>query len=103
MHALTWLEEFLKSWERTVVIVSHDRTFLNSVTTQTVFLHRRRLWYYGAQRRTPPAPRGGAASLAREGSACVSGRLEPRFSAKRDGRIEEIDTERPFSLSCGRW
>ena len=43
----SWLEEFLKSWDRTVVIVSHDRSFLNSVTTQTVFLHRKRLWYYG--------------------------------------------------------
>lgn len=44
VNALTWLEEFLKSWERTVVIVSHDRNFLNTVTTQTIFLHRKRLW-----------------------------------------------------------
>lgn len=47
VHALTWLEEFLLTWERTVVIVSHDRGFLNKVTTQTVFLHRKRLMYYG--------------------------------------------------------
>lgn len=25
VHAVTWLEEFLKNWEKTVVIVSHDR------------------------------------------------------------------------------
>lgn len=45
--AVTWLEEFLTAWEKTVVIVSHDRTFLNNTTTHTVFLHRKRLQYYG--------------------------------------------------------
>eukprot|EP00958_Prasinococcus_capsulatus_P002169 scaffold200_cov401-Prasinococcus_capsulatus_cf.AAC.5 len=47
VDALTWLEEFLAGWDRTVVIVSHDRGFLNQVTTHTVFLHRKRLFYYG--------------------------------------------------------
>jgi ATPase subunit of ABC transporter with duplicated ATPase domains len=45
--AITWLTEFLAQWEKTVVIVSHDREFLNSVTNATIFLHRKRLWYYG--------------------------------------------------------
>lgn len=45
--ALTWLTEFLNQWEKTIVIVSHDRGFLNSVTNAIVFLHRKRLWYYG--------------------------------------------------------
>eukprot|EP00172_Hildenbrandia_rubra_P004193 Plantae.Rhodophyta-Hildenbrandia_rubra.ctg8021.p1 GENE.Plantae.Rhodophyta-Hildenbrandia_rubra.ctg8021~~Plantae.Rhodophyta-Hildenbrandia_rubra.ctg8021.p1 ORF type:complete len:673 (-),score=106.99 Plantae.Rhodophyta-Hildenbrandia_rubra.ctg8021:1012-2907(-) len=45
--ALTWLEEFLCTWEQTVVVVSHDRGFLNKVTTHTMHLHRRRLVYYG--------------------------------------------------------
>jgi ATPase subunit of ABC transporter with duplicated ATPase domains len=47
VHALTWLEEFLLTWEKTVVIVSHDRGFLNMVTTSTIFVHRKRMWYYG--------------------------------------------------------
>ena len=47
LHALTWLEEFLSQWEKTVMIVSHDRGFLNNVTTATVHLHRKRLCYYG--------------------------------------------------------
>ena len=47
VHALTWLEEFLLRWEKTVVIVSHDRGFLNATTTTTIFLHRKRLAYYG--------------------------------------------------------
>merc|ERR1719221_1507980 len=47
VHAVTWLEEFLKNWERTVVIVSHDRQFLCECTTATIFCKRKRLWYYG--------------------------------------------------------
>lgn len=44
---MTWLEEFLNAWEKTVVIVSHDRGFLNSVTRATIFLNQKRLRYYG--------------------------------------------------------
>lgn len=47
VHAVTWLEEFLRTWEKTVIIVSHDRAFLNNTTQQTIFLKRKRLWYYG--------------------------------------------------------
>ena len=47
VHALTWLEEFLRRWEKTVVIVSHDRGFLNECTTATAFLHHQKLRYYG--------------------------------------------------------
>ena len=47
VHALAWLEEFLRKWEKTVLIVSHDRGFLNDCTTATVFLHHKKLRYYG--------------------------------------------------------
>jgi len=47
IHALTWLEFFLANWERTVLIVSHDRGFLNKTTTATMFIHGKRLRYYG--------------------------------------------------------
>ena len=47
MHALTWLEVFLSSWEKTVLVVSHDRGFLNRTTTATMFVHNKRLRYYG--------------------------------------------------------
>ena len=47
VHALTWLEEFLRNWEKTVLIVSHDRGFLNDCTTNTIFLHHKKLRYYG--------------------------------------------------------
>ena len=48
VHALTWLEFFLAAWEKTVLIVSHDRGFLNKVTdAYTMFIHGKRLRYYG--------------------------------------------------------
>ncbi len=33
MESIGWLEDFLKSYKGTLVVVSHDRHFLNSVTT----------------------------------------------------------------------
>jgi len=35
MEAIDWLEEFLINFENTVIVVSHDRYFLNKVCTQT--------------------------------------------------------------------
>jgi ATP-binding cassette subfamily F protein 3 len=35
LHALSWLEEFLRTWPGTLVVISHDRYFLDKVTTRT--------------------------------------------------------------------
>lgn len=34
LHAIRWLEDFLIEFENTVIVVSHDRHFLNNVCTQ---------------------------------------------------------------------
>ena len=36
MDTVTWLEEYLSNFEHTVLVVSHDRHFLDAVSTQTV-------------------------------------------------------------------
>ena len=36
METVTWLEEYLSNFEHTVLVVSHDRDFLDSVCTHTV-------------------------------------------------------------------
>lgn len=36
MDTVTWLEEYLSNFEHTVLVVSHDRHFLDSVSTHTV-------------------------------------------------------------------
>ena len=46
LAALEWLEEYLGKWDGSVVVVSHDRYFLDRVTTRTVEVARSRLAEY---------------------------------------------------------
>jgi len=46
LHSVLWLEEYLKGWNKTLLIVSHDRDFLNAVTTDTVLFHNKVLTKY---------------------------------------------------------
>ncbi|VDN50986.1 unnamed protein product [Dracunculus medinensis] len=46
MRAIFWLENYLQDWASTVVIVSHDRSFLNSVCTDIIHLHSKMLHQY---------------------------------------------------------
>ena len=38
--ALTWLEEFLAAYKKTVLVISHDRYFLDRITNKTLLLSR---------------------------------------------------------------
>ena len=38
LQAIEWLEEFLRGWNRAFIVVSHDRYFLDKVTTRTLDL-----------------------------------------------------------------
>lgn len=40
IESLQWMENFLKSYEGAVVVVSHDRTFLDTITTRTLAIRR---------------------------------------------------------------
>ncbi|MFH4978007.1 hypothetical protein AB6A40_004716 [Gnathostoma spinigerum] len=46
MKAIFWLEDHLQKWDSTVVIVSHDRNFLNEICTDIIHLHSKRLDQY---------------------------------------------------------
>ncbi|PAV90629.1 hypothetical protein WR25_12199 [Diploscapter pachys] len=46
MRAVYWLESYLQTWEGTILTVSHDRKFLNTICTDIVHLHTRRLEHY---------------------------------------------------------
>lgn len=39
LRAVLWLEEYLTRWKKTLVVVSHDRDFLNTVSTHVIHLH----------------------------------------------------------------
>ncbi|KAG2501866.1 hypothetical protein HYH03_000364 [Edaphochlamys debaryana] len=46
LRAVLWLEEYLMRWKKTLIVVSHDREFLNSVTTDIIHLHDNMLHQY---------------------------------------------------------
>jgi ATP-binding cassette subfamily F protein 2 len=47
LEACVWLEEYLKKWDRTLVLVSHSQDFLNGVCTSMLDMRDRKLIYYG--------------------------------------------------------
>ncbi|GBD97661.1 MAG TPA: ATP-binding cassette domain-containing protein [Nitrospirae bacterium] len=38
--SLRWLAQFLRSWQKELIIITHDRSFMDSVTTHTMAIHR---------------------------------------------------------------
>ncbi|KAJ7585676.1 P-loop containing nucleoside triphosphate hydrolase protein [Mycena floridula] len=46
LNALAWLEDYLQTWEGTLLVVSHDRAFLDAIATDIVHQHSGRLDYY---------------------------------------------------------
>src|SRR5215469_16141711 len=46
LEAALWLERFLRNYRRTLILVSHDRRFLNAVTTVTLHLQHGKLTLY---------------------------------------------------------
>ena len=47
LDALVWLESWLKRYEGTMVVISHDREFLDAVTNVTVHIENGKLTRYG--------------------------------------------------------
>jgi ATP-binding cassette subfamily F protein 3 len=41
--SIRWLERFLRSWPGELVVITHDRSFMDSVTTHTMMIHRNRI------------------------------------------------------------
>eukprot|EP00756_Hemistasia_phaeocysticola_P024825 Hpha_TRINITY_DN15973_c0_g5::TRINITY_DN15973_c0_g5_i1::g.74579::m.74579/K06158/ABCF3; ATP-binding cassette, subfamily F, member 3 len=46
LHAVLWLEHYLSTWDKTLLVVSHSRTFLNAVCTDIVDYRDMDLKYY---------------------------------------------------------
>jgi ATP-binding cassette subfamily F protein 2 len=47
LEACIWLEEYLKTYKRILVIISHSQDFLNGVCTNIIHLQKKVLKYYG--------------------------------------------------------
>jgi len=46
LDAVVWMEEWLKRYDGTLLVISHDREFLDNVTTHTLHLHEGRAKLY---------------------------------------------------------
>ncbi|EGG12464.1 uncharacterized protein MELLADRAFT_32830, partial [Melampsora larici-populina 98AG31] len=46
LNALAWLEDYLQTWPGSLLVVSHDRAFLDAVATDIIHQHSQRLDYY---------------------------------------------------------
>ena len=46
LHAVLWLEEYLEGWDKTTVVVSHARAFLNRVCTDILHFQEKQIKRY---------------------------------------------------------
>ncbi len=41
--SIRWLEEFLKSWQNELILITHDRSFMDKIVTHTIAIHRKKI------------------------------------------------------------
>merc|ERR1711994_308141 len=46
LNAVIWLDNYLQQYKKTLLIVSHDQSFLDNVCTDIIHLDQCKLWYY---------------------------------------------------------
>ena len=46
LNAVIWLDDYLQKWKKTLLIVSHDQDFLNSVCQEIIHLDDKKLNVY---------------------------------------------------------
>jgi ABC-type multidrug transport system ATPase subunit len=102
LEAVLWLEDFLRSYPATILLVSHERDFLNNVVDHILHLDRGKLTLYPAAmtRSSGSGPSGRRSSLPRAPSSRPSAR-----SCRIISRGIAPAPRRPSRLSRGprRW
>merc|ERR1719414_606984 len=46
LNAVIWLDNYLQQWKKTLLVVSHDQSFLDNVCTDIIHLDNQKLFYY---------------------------------------------------------
>ncbi len=90
IDALTWLEEFLRSYKKTLLIISHDRYFLDRTTRLTLSIEHHRATLYR-----------GSYSAAKEQAARDAASLEHRYKEQQK-EIARIQANIDFQRRCGQ-
>lgn len=90
IEALTWLEEYLATYKKTFMVISHDRYFLDRVTNKTYWLRRGGGRLYA-----------GSYSTAREKDATEEAAREHRYREQQK-EIAHIRANIDFQRRCGQ-
>ncbi len=90
IDALAWLESFLSTYKKTVLIISHDRYFLDRTTNKTLWLR------YGKARLY-----NGSYSRCREQSEAEAASLEHRYKEQQK-EIARIKANIEFQRRCNQ-
>ena len=90
IDALAWLEGFLASYKKTVLIISHDRYFLDRTTNKTLWIR-----YAGARLYN------GSYSRCKEQSEAEAAALEKRYKEQQK-EIAKIRANIEFQRRCNR-
>ncbi len=90
IDALAWLESFISSYKKTVIIISHDRYFLDKTTTKTLHIQ------YGRARLFP-----GNYSQSRKMQEAEAASLEKRYKEQQK-QIAKIKANIEFQRRCNR-
>ena len=90
IDALAWLESFIASYKKTVLIISHDRYFLDKTTNKTLHLQysRARLW-------------NGSYSQCKEQQQAEAASLEKRYKEQQK-EIAKIKANIEFQRRCNQ-
>lgn len=96
IDCLLWLQEALRRYPHTLVVVSHDRAFLDTVCTDIVYLnhHTKKLQYYTGNFSTFQATRAEKAAKQQ--------RLQAALDKKRDHVIEQIEQMQQRATAANR-
>ncbi|KAJ8734182.1 hypothetical protein PYW07_014733 [Mythimna separata] len=46
LNAVIWLDNYLQGWKKTLLVVSHDQSFLDNVCNEIIHLDTQKLYYY---------------------------------------------------------
>ena len=90
IDALCWLESFLSSYKKTVLIISHDRYFLDRTTNKTLHLQYGRARLYQ-----------GSYSQCKEQQEAEAASLEKRYKEQQK-EIAKIKANIEFQRRCNR-
>src|SRR5437899_3995697 len=112
LEAALWLEGFLRNYRRTLILVSHDRHFLNAATTLTLHLDRGKLTLYSggfdaymrarteAARRLEVMARGQAAERQRMQAFVDRFRAKASKARQAQSRVKALARLQPIVLSA---